>query len=197
MTRKQVNEGRFTELFRRFDKEVDGPVCAAYYLSQLALTHDYLPGAEERVAKLSKKYRLYIASNGGGVLRLYDASGNHQTLNFDVLKAAVSAASPSNTDISTTVIRTSAGVPVVLYTAGKMHQLVFSGTLIADLSAQTLLGTIPSEKRPPSQIHRQIMTENGVRVEYTIGADGSIYLDPKATASLGDAIYDSITYFST
>ena len=64
MTRKQVNEGRFTELFRRFDKEVDGPVCAAYYLSQLALTHDYLPGAEEIVAKLSKKYRLYIASNG-------------------------------------------------------------------------------------------------------------------------------------
>ena len=52
ITRKQVNEGRFTELFRQFDKEVDGPVCAAYYLSQLALTHDYLPGAEEVVAKL-------------------------------------------------------------------------------------------------------------------------------------------------
>ena len=64
MTRKQVNEGRFTELFRRFEMQVDGPVCAAYYLSQLALTHDYLPGAEEMVAKLSQKYQLYIASNG-------------------------------------------------------------------------------------------------------------------------------------
>ena len=64
MTRKQVNEGRFTELFHRFDKEVDGASCAAYYLSQLALTHDYLPGAEEMVAKLSQKYQLYIASNG-------------------------------------------------------------------------------------------------------------------------------------
>ena len=64
MTRKQVNEGRFTELFRRFQKEVDGPACAAYYLSQLALTHDYLPGAEEMMAALSPKYQLYVASNG-------------------------------------------------------------------------------------------------------------------------------------
>lgn len=64
ISRKQVNEGRFTELFRRFSKEVDGPACAAYYLSQLALTHDYLPGAEEVVKSLSQKYPLFIASNG-------------------------------------------------------------------------------------------------------------------------------------
>ena len=64
ITRKQVNEGRFTELFRQFDKTVDGPICAAYYLSQLALTHDYLPDAEAAVQRLSKKYRLFIASNG-------------------------------------------------------------------------------------------------------------------------------------
>ncbi len=64
MTRKEVNEGRFVELFRVLGREVDGEACAAYYLSQLALTHDYLPGAEEAVASLAKKYRLFVASNG-------------------------------------------------------------------------------------------------------------------------------------
>jgi 2-haloacid dehalogenase len=64
MTRKQVNEGRFTTLFHQLGREVDGEECAAYYLSQLALTHDYLPGAEAAVISLSKKYRLFVASNG-------------------------------------------------------------------------------------------------------------------------------------
>ena len=64
MTRKQVNEGRFVQLFRKLGREVDGEKCAAYYLSQLALTHDYLPGAEDAILSLSKKYRLYVASNG-------------------------------------------------------------------------------------------------------------------------------------
>lgn len=63
-TRKQVNEGRFETLFRKLGREVDGAECAAYYLSQLALTHDYLPGAEEAIISLSKKYRLFVASNG-------------------------------------------------------------------------------------------------------------------------------------
>lgn len=69
MTRKQVNEGRFEELFRQLGKEVDGAVCAAYYLSQLALTHDYLPGALEAVQRLSQKYRLFIASNGNAAVQ--------------------------------------------------------------------------------------------------------------------------------
>lgn len=69
MTRKQVNEGRFTELFRRFSMEVDGPVCAAYYLNQLSLTHDYLPGAEAVVKSLCAKYSLYIASNGNSAVQ--------------------------------------------------------------------------------------------------------------------------------
>lgn len=64
MTRKQVNEGRFTELFRVMGREVDGEKCAAFYLSQLALTYDYLPGAEEAIVSLSKKYRLFVASDG-------------------------------------------------------------------------------------------------------------------------------------
>lgn len=69
MTRKQVNTGRFEVLFSQLGKQVDGAVCAAYYLSQLALTHDYLPGAEEVVARLSKKYRLFIASNGNSAVQ--------------------------------------------------------------------------------------------------------------------------------
>ena len=64
LTRKQVNEGRFAVLFSHLGREVDGEACAAFYLSQLALTHDYLPGAEAAVIALSKKYRLFIASNG-------------------------------------------------------------------------------------------------------------------------------------
>lgn len=64
MTRKQVNEGCFTELFRVMGGEVDGEKCAASYLSQLALTYDYLPGAEEAIVSLSKKYRLFVADDG-------------------------------------------------------------------------------------------------------------------------------------
>lgn len=70
MTRKQVNEGRFVELFRHLGVEVDGEACAAYYLSQLALTHDYLPGAKEALERLQKKYRLFVASNGNVAVQL-------------------------------------------------------------------------------------------------------------------------------
>lgn len=69
MTRKQVNEGRFTTLFHQLGREVDGEECAAFYLSQLALTHDYLPGAEAAILSLSKKYRLFVASNGNSVVQ--------------------------------------------------------------------------------------------------------------------------------
>lgn len=88
MTRKQVNEGRFVTLFRHLGREVDGAECAAYYLSQLALTHDYLPGAEAAVAELSKKYRLFIASNGNSSVQYprLAASG----LNDHIEKAFIS-----------------------------------------------------------------------------------------------------------
>ena len=88
ITRKQVNEGRFTELFRRFDKVVDGPACAAYYLSQLALTHDYLPGAEEVVQRLSKRYRLFVASNGNTAVQTPRLSNSG--LNAYIEKAFIS-----------------------------------------------------------------------------------------------------------
>ena len=69
INRKQVNEGRFLQLFARLNQPVDGSACAAYYLSQLALTHDFLPGVQEAVQRLHQKYRLFIASNGNGAVQ--------------------------------------------------------------------------------------------------------------------------------
>ena len=94
MTRKQVNEGRFETLFRQLGREVDGAECAAYYLSQLALTHDYLPGAEEAVKALSQKYRLFVASNGNSVVQFprLEQSG----LNSFIEKAFISEALGEN-----------------------------------------------------------------------------------------------------
>jgi 2-haloacid dehalogenase len=94
MTRKQVNEGRFETLFRQLGREVDGAECAAYYLHQLSLTHDYLPGAEDAVKALSKKYRLFVASNGNSVVQFprLEASG----LNKYVEKAFISEALGQN-----------------------------------------------------------------------------------------------------
>ena len=94
MTRKQVNEGRFETLFHQLGREVDGGACAAYYLSQLALTHDYLPGAEEAVKRLAQKYRLFIASNGNSSVQYprLAASG----LNDYIEKAFISEALGQN-----------------------------------------------------------------------------------------------------
>lgn len=94
MTRKQVNEGRFETLFRQLGREVDGAQCAAYYLSQLALTHDYLPGAQEAIISLSKKYRLFIASNGNSVVQFPRLA--ESGLNDYVEKAFISEALGEN-----------------------------------------------------------------------------------------------------
>ncbi len=97
LTRKQVNEGRFEVLFQELGKKVDGEVCAAYYLSQLALTHDYLPGAEEAVARLSGKYRLFIASNGNASVQTprMENSGLNQYIEKAFVSEALGANKPS------------------------------------------------------------------------------------------------------
>ncbi len=94
MTRKQVNEGRFETLFRTLGREVDGAECAAYYLSQLALTHDYLPGTKEAILSLAKKYRIFVASNGNSSVQYprLAASG----LNDYIDKAFISEALGQN-----------------------------------------------------------------------------------------------------
>ncbi len=64
MTRQEVLEKRFSALFREYGREADAYCCAKVYEKNLAIGHYFLPGAEEAVERLSKKYRLFLASNG-------------------------------------------------------------------------------------------------------------------------------------
>ena len=64
MTREQVLEGRFEVFFSQLGVEADRIQCARAYEKNLASGHYFLPGAEETVDALHKKYRLFLASNG-------------------------------------------------------------------------------------------------------------------------------------
>ena len=64
MTRQQVSVGRFATLFRELAADADAQLCSKRYIENLALGNDFLPGAKEAVERLSRKYKLYIASNG-------------------------------------------------------------------------------------------------------------------------------------
>ena len=64
LTRAQVLENRFVVLFEEYGMTVDATACARAYEKNLSVGHWFLPGAEEAVDALSKKYRLFLASNG-------------------------------------------------------------------------------------------------------------------------------------
>ncbi|MBR4289031.1 MAG: YjjG family noncanonical pyrimidine nucleotidase [Oscillospiraceae bacterium] len=64
MTRSEVLTGRFSMLFSELGMEVDAQAVARVYERNLSSGHWFLPGAEEAVDMLSKKYRLFLASNG-------------------------------------------------------------------------------------------------------------------------------------
>ena len=64
MTRDEVLVNRFGVLFGKLGREVDATACARAYEQNLSIGHYFLPGAEEAVDSLSKKYRLFLASNG-------------------------------------------------------------------------------------------------------------------------------------
>ena len=64
LTRDQVLVQRFERLFEEFGIEVDGVKVARTYEKFLGTGHYFLPGAEEAVVELSKRYRLFLASNG-------------------------------------------------------------------------------------------------------------------------------------
>ena len=64
LTRQQVVVGRFATLFREFDVPVDAEAVAMAYEGNLSQGHYFLPGAEDALQRLSKKYKLYLASNG-------------------------------------------------------------------------------------------------------------------------------------
>ena len=64
MTRAQVLLGRFQMLFTEMGIDVDPEKVARAYETNLGIGHWFMPGAEEAVERLSKKYKLYLASNG-------------------------------------------------------------------------------------------------------------------------------------
>lgn len=64
LTRAEVLENRFKVLFSELGVEVDAEKVARTYEKNLGTGHWFLPGAEEAVDALSKKYRLFLASNG-------------------------------------------------------------------------------------------------------------------------------------
>ena len=63
-TREQVLVNRFQMVFDQVHAERDPAEFAKSYEHNLSIGHYFLPGAEEAVAALSKKYRLFLASNG-------------------------------------------------------------------------------------------------------------------------------------
>ena len=64
LTRDQVLLGRFQTLFAEVGITVDAQAVASAYETNLSMGHWFMPGAEEAVERLSKKYKLYLASNG-------------------------------------------------------------------------------------------------------------------------------------
>lgn len=64
LTRAQVLVNRFGVLFAQLGVAVDPEQCARAYEKNLSVGHYFLPGAEEAVAALSRKYRLFLVSNG-------------------------------------------------------------------------------------------------------------------------------------
>jgi len=64
LTREEVLVGRFGALFEEYGMEIDPVQCARTYENNLSVGHYFLPGAYEAVESLSKKYKLYLASNG-------------------------------------------------------------------------------------------------------------------------------------
>ena len=64
LTREQVLVGRFQVLFEEMGITVEPVKVARTYEHNLGIGHWFMPGAEEAVERLSKKYKLYLASNG-------------------------------------------------------------------------------------------------------------------------------------
>lgn len=64
ITREQVLHGRFRVLFDELGITADSRQTALDYMDHLSEGHYFLPGAEAALESLSKKYRLFLASNG-------------------------------------------------------------------------------------------------------------------------------------
>ena len=63
LTREQLGVRRFEVLFNELGIEVDAQECENYYSRFLGEGDDILPGADVALESLSKKYRLFAATN--------------------------------------------------------------------------------------------------------------------------------------
>lgn len=64
LTRGEVKVRRYMLLFKELGMEKDPLLAAKLYEARLGVGHYFMDGAEEAIEVLSKKYSLYIASNG-------------------------------------------------------------------------------------------------------------------------------------
>lgn len=64
ITRDQVQLGRYAVLLQQLKVDADAAQMNKTYMENLGVGHYFLPGAEKAVISLSKKYKLYLASNG-------------------------------------------------------------------------------------------------------------------------------------
>jgi len=64
ITRERLLISRFEELYRELETDADPARSAVEYMDNMASVHFFLPGAEDAVHALSKKYRTFIVSNG-------------------------------------------------------------------------------------------------------------------------------------
>lgn len=64
ITRERLMSSRFEQLFAKIGVTADPNLCGMRYMENLGNEHAFLPGALDAVISLSKKYKLYLASNG-------------------------------------------------------------------------------------------------------------------------------------
>ena len=64
LTRAEVKLRRFQLFFAELGIDCSAEAARTYYEERLAIGHYFLPGAEQMLLELSKRYRLYLVSNG-------------------------------------------------------------------------------------------------------------------------------------
>lgn len=69
LTRQQVLTGRFHQLFHELGMNVSPNVAQSLYEKNLSESHFFIDGAPRLLMTLSRKYPLYIASNGTTVVQ--------------------------------------------------------------------------------------------------------------------------------
>ena len=69
LTREQVLTGRFRQLFEELGMNVSPNVAQSLYEKNLSESHFFIDGAPRLLMTLSRKYPLYIASNGTTVVQ--------------------------------------------------------------------------------------------------------------------------------